>query len=101
VGKTKMAFVMRYTKPDRVRRDVHVWSPVAESMVRVYHKMLKSVEETRATPLPWGVVEVERLDGDFGSRAVPPFSRRFDAEDRCASPNVIGDRCGGPIVHFM
>ena len=52
-------------------------------------------------PTVLGVLEVERGYRDFGSRAVPPFSPRFDAKDRGAWPNVIGDGCGGRIAHLM
>ena len=52
-------------------------------------------------PTVLGVLAVERGYGDSGSHSMPPFSPRFDAKDRRASPNVIGDGCGGRIAHLM
>ena len=43
-GKRKVWDLMRHVKPDRVRRDVHIWSSASASVPPGYHKILGAVK---------------------------------------------------------
>jgi hypothetical protein len=44
-GKRKVWDLMRHVKPDRARRDVHIWSPAPASALPGYHNIWEGIKE--------------------------------------------------------